>query len=60
MDTEAKMKLYKTATLCGHFVKLVFYAPASKKHGHAAYYMIRTIDGQQFTVFASELTDFCL
>ena len=61
-QSEAKMRMYKTAYFrsAGQFVSLVYYGAASARYGHADFYIVRFYDGSQMSVFASELTSFCL
>lgn len=62
MESDAKMRSYKTAfyPLIDQFVALEMYAPASERYGHAAFYIVRFIDGGKCSVFAADMTRFCL
>lgn len=61
-DFAAKRALYKTARIVDseHYVKLDRFCPASDKYCHAAFWQVTCAQGKQFSVYETELTDFCL
>lgn len=61
-DFAAKRQLYSTARLAHsqHYVKLDRFCPGSAFYDHDEFWIVTDATGKQFSVYETELTDFCL
>lgn len=61
-DFAAKRHLYRTARIAHsqHYVKLDKFHPGSVLYDYANFWWVTDAQGKEFSVYETELTDFCL